>query len=257
MSSAASASAPVDPTAHRPKRVRTGCLTCRERHLKCDEGSPDCHNCKKSGRECKRGVRLNFIDTQCKTPPITPPTHDWDVSFLDESRDIASDYKGGLARYAHILPEDLPVPNPTQESTFDFSNGLVDDSNLQHQGLPSLQSFAAESMEVYSRNNDYSHDPNVDGHGSVSSDSTFTSTTLNPPSHASYPDPQQTLTPPSETRGPLNNAEELLFMQVFVEEVGLWMDSMDPYKHVSQPLKGALGELMTVVLPSFAFRRFP
>jgi hypothetical protein len=26
-----------------------------------------------------------------------------------------------------------------------------------------------------------------------------------------------------------------LFMQVFVEEVGLWMDSMDPMKHVSLP----------------------
>ena len=27
--------------ASKPKRVRTGCLTCRERHLKCDEGTPD------------------------------------------------------------------------------------------------------------------------------------------------------------------------------------------------------------------------
>jgi Fungal Zn(2)-Cys(6) binuclear cluster domain len=33
--------------ASRPKRVRTGCLTCRERHLKCDEGMPDCQNCRK------------------------------------------------------------------------------------------------------------------------------------------------------------------------------------------------------------------
>ena len=234
MSSATSTSVPVEPAATRPKRVRTGCLTCRERHLKCDEGSPDCHNCKRSGRECKRGVRLNFIDTQCKTPPITPPMHDWEgVSFLDESREIASEYKGGLGRYAHILPEELPIPDHTQETSFDFSAGLVDETSLPQQALPSLQSFAAEDMEVYSRNNDYSHDPNGDGQGSVTSDSTFSSATLNPPSHASYPDPQQPLTPPREPRGPLNSAEELLFMQVFVEEVGLWMDSMDPYKHVS------------------------
>jgi hypothetical protein len=26
-------------------------------------------------------------------------------------------------------------------------------------------------------------------------------------------------------------------MQVFVEEVGLWMDSMDPMKHVGSPLQ--------------------
>ena len=234
MSAASNASAPVDSTANRPKRVRTGCLTCRERHLKCDEGSPDCNNCKKSGRECKRGVRLNFIDTQCKTPPITPPMHDWEgVSFLDESREIASEYKGGLGRYAHILPEELPLPDHAQDTSFDFSAGLVDDPSLPQQALPSLQSFAAEGMEIYSRNNDFSNDPNGDGQSSVASDSTFSSSTLNPPSHGSYPDPQQTLTPPNESRGPLNSAEELLFMQVFVEEVGLWMDSMDPYKHVS------------------------
>jgi len=34
----------------------------------------------------------------------------------------------------------------------------------------------------------------------------------------------------------LDNQEETLFMQVFVEEVGLWMDSMDPLKHFSRLL---------------------
>jgi hypothetical protein len=63
--------------ASKPKRVRTGCLTCRERHLKCDEGLPNCQNCRKSSRVCKRGVRLNFIDTTVKNPPIIPPTADW------------------------------------------------------------------------------------------------------------------------------------------------------------------------------------
>jgi hypothetical protein len=63
--------------ANKPKRVRTGCLTCRERHLKCDEGLPNCQNCRKSSRVCKRGVRLNFIDTQVKSPPMIQPTADW------------------------------------------------------------------------------------------------------------------------------------------------------------------------------------
>lgn len=63
--------------ASKPKRVRTGCLTCRERHLKCDEALPNCLNCRKSSRVCKRGVRLNFIDTTVKSPPMIPPTADW------------------------------------------------------------------------------------------------------------------------------------------------------------------------------------
>ena len=41
------------------KRVRrwhqrgfTGCLTCRRRHVRCDEGSPSCNNCLRLGLEC-------------------------------------------------------------------------------------------------------------------------------------------------------------------------------------------------------------
>ena len=91
---------PADPgSASKPKRVRTGCLTCRERHLKCDEGMPICQNCKKSNRQCKRGVRLNFIDTKVEDAQLVPQTADWNVTFQDESRDIASEYKGGSARY--------------------------------------------------------------------------------------------------------------------------------------------------------------
>jgi hypothetical protein len=71
--------------ASKPKRVRTGCLTCRERHLKCDEGLPNCQNCRKSSRTCKRGVRLNFIDTQVQSPPMIPPTADWAGKFLQSA----------------------------------------------------------------------------------------------------------------------------------------------------------------------------
>nr|POE46757.1 hypothetical protein CFP56_70989 [Quercus suber] len=43
----------------------------------------------------------------------------------------------------------------------------------------------------------------------------------------------------------LDNAEETLFMQVFVEEVGSWMDSMDSMKHFSRLLPfHSLGEPM-------------
>lgn len=73
----AAAAADTTAAANKPKRVRTGCLTCRERHLKCDEGLPNCQNCRKSSRTCKRGVRLNFIDTQVQSPPMIPPTADW------------------------------------------------------------------------------------------------------------------------------------------------------------------------------------
>ena len=222
-------------TAARPKRVRTGCLTCRERHLKCDESVPDCQNCKKSNRECKRGVRLNFIDTTIKTPPITPPTEDWDVVFQDESREIASEYRGGLSRYTAVGAETDGIV-PKQEPQFDFSNTdpMIQAPVLAHQQLPSQTSYPSGGIDAFPQAmqmQDSRQDPHQ-RHGSVNSDSTFSSHTIGANSVSSYSNVKQTLTPPSETRETLTDPEELLFMQVFVEEVGIWMDSMDPYKHV-------------------------
>lgn len=65
------------PAIAKPKRVRTGCLTCRNRHLKCDEAVPVCMNCQKSNRKCERGVRLNFIDLKVEQPPYLLPPVDW------------------------------------------------------------------------------------------------------------------------------------------------------------------------------------
>jgi len=48
----------------------------------------------------------------------------------------------------------------------------------------------------------------------------------------SYSHHEQESDPSEEKREYLNTQEEVLFMQVFVEEVGIWMDSMDPMKHV-------------------------
>ncbi|KAL1836406.1 hypothetical protein VTJ49DRAFT_5172 [Mycothermus thermophilus] len=48
------------------KRTKTGCLTCRKRRIKCDEGKPTCSNCIKSKRECEGySRRLKFTDPLC------------------------------------------------------------------------------------------------------------------------------------------------------------------------------------------------
>ena len=76
----------ASPAPPKSRRVRTGCLTCRERHLKCDEGTPDCLNCRKGSRECKRGLRLNYIDIQTKPIPYVPPTTEWKGKFFRASQ---------------------------------------------------------------------------------------------------------------------------------------------------------------------------
>src|SRR5690349_9284878 len=33
-------------------KVRTGCITCKTRHVKCDERKPTCFRCEKAGMKC-------------------------------------------------------------------------------------------------------------------------------------------------------------------------------------------------------------
>ncbi|EXJ66585.1 uncharacterized protein A1O5_10255 [Cladophialophora psammophila CBS 110553] len=45
-------------------KVRSGCVTCKQRHIKCDEGRPHCQRCIRSKRECK-----GYVDpVQSKKP---------------------------------------------------------------------------------------------------------------------------------------------------------------------------------------------
>ncbi|KAI1340292.1 hypothetical protein F5Y15DRAFT_53385 [Xylariaceae sp. FL0016] len=285
------------------RRVRTGCLTCRERHLKCDEGTPECKNCQKSNRECKRGVRLNFIDMTCKEPPYIPPTVEWAVQFQDESRLIASEYQGGLGRYA---PFDMQVATPPRESHLEAtlrrqSEVIESMKQQQQQQQAEVEQRSAAMLQTpqslyYSDRSGTQLDFGGDAHihsrkssaasfmapmgssgsgayNSILSDpfKTIRDQANRPASHHGYKNsdastaasvaamtgvgpPSATqdgpgghnpdtgaetgmMTPPNDKTGEreyLNSPEELRFMQVFVSEVGVWMDSLDKEKHFSR-----------------------
>ena len=215
---------------NKPKRVRTGCLTCRERHLKCDEALPNCQNCRKSNRVCKRGIRLNFIDTQVQAPPVVPPTQEWTVSFLDESREIANEYKGGLSKYGVLEIE--PTAQTDNSLSFDFSTSVPPPTSVAHQPLPPIQGILPDPYPEEQHNLIYeSHREPPHQHAHPHTESTYSGSNMQGGS-SSYGNPEQN-TPAEGARDYLDTQEEVLFMQVFVEEVGLWMDSMDPMKHVS------------------------
>jgi hypothetical protein len=59
------------------RRTKTGCLTCRKRRIKCDEGHPACRNCQKSKRECLGYDPIFKSQTSPQTiqpaPGIFPP----------------------------------------------------------------------------------------------------------------------------------------------------------------------------------------
>ena len=47
-------------------KVRTGCVTCKARHVKCDEKKPSCERCIKAGRLCEGYVPANQTAKKCE-----------------------------------------------------------------------------------------------------------------------------------------------------------------------------------------------
>jgi hypothetical protein len=41
------------------KRTKTGCQTCRNRRIKCDETKPACNNCTRGKRVCEGNIPTN------------------------------------------------------------------------------------------------------------------------------------------------------------------------------------------------------
>lgn len=255
---AAEAAIAAASSVNKPKRVRTGCLTCRERHLKCDEGMPVCMNCRKSARECKRGIRLNFIDTTCRRPPTMPMSSDWRINFVDESREIAREYVDGEEQYSR---KDSHMTDAIDHdmSTFGYQPAQSSAPMMSQQSIPNMQALQAGDRPMSQQNvNVFAHQEQQQAQqqaqqsqqqqqqtqGMNSGASAFSHASL--PTHHSHHSSQQpspyhqsmrdAKTEPeyqAEAKEILNTQEETLYMQVFVEEVGLWMDSMDSMKHVS------------------------
>lgn len=227
-------------------RVRTGCLTCRDRHLKCDEAFPECQNCKKSNRECRRGLRVNFQEADKNmanwpAPFILPPGPDYQVSFQDESREIASEYKGGAEKYPTPLQRAAGLPGP-----FEYQNHY----HYQHRpSYPNVgsdhsgQSGFAPALSHSRHQSQIHHPPTPNSVATQPSGSTFMATTPNVNYHEPRREPDSL--PPQGTDY-LQDREVVLFMQVYVEEVAIWMDSMDSKKHVCENLSLLYFNILTL-----------
>ncbi|KAF2186577.1 hypothetical protein K469DRAFT_572399 [Zopfia rhizophila CBS 207.26] len=74
MEAAEQTEGPDSPPQTRPKRSRTGCLTCRTRRRKCDEGKPKCQNCISKGFECRYAEAFQFLGRNNFTPEVPSST---------------------------------------------------------------------------------------------------------------------------------------------------------------------------------------
>lgn len=144
------------------RRTRSGCLTCRDRHMKCDEQLPVCQNCIKSQRKCYRGVRLNFIQYSFYNPNL-PWDRSMNFHILDQSITIANLYDGRkyYKSYLHLhSPHDLIYsdeifkldcensgPQNNEDNNFELPNS---NSNV---GTPRLKSSSARNTPKLSSKN--------------------------------------------------------------------------------------------------------
>jgi hypothetical protein len=105
---------------------QTGCLTCRKRHRKCDEGKPICQLCQKTGRRCEygSGIRWSSMDrpghTTSQRIGMTTPTEKLSRhrrTSTAESNSSASSHRQqatqvDLSSFEHVSFDAHQVPDP-------------------------------------------------------------------------------------------------------------------------------------------------
>jgi hypothetical protein len=162
------------------------------------------------------------------------PIHDWNVTFLDESREIASEYRDGLSKYIALEQRQSRTLRTESGLGFDFSGPVIAPSIQHQQALPPIQGMLPDTFQNDPTSLNFDTHPREVHHQHTHSHSESTYSGSNIPTTAgtSYGSAEQQLVTSAEGRDYVRDPNEVLYMQVFVEEVGLWMDSMDADKHV-------------------------
>jgi hypothetical protein len=147
----------------------------------------------------------------------------WAVEFKDESRKTASEYMGGIEMY--------PVRDPAHSRNRSFEPSALHTTYAHHHRISNYSDMASEygSQGGYAPMRSFQNPQHHQLAHSTPSDNMSAQASVNA-FMTPNPDPRDL----QELDGPdyLVDQEEVLFMQVFVEEVGIWMDSMDSKKHV-------------------------
>ncbi|KAF2019313.1 hypothetical protein BU24DRAFT_116978 [Aaosphaeria arxii CBS 175.79] len=121
-------SGPGDHVKHR--RTRSGCYTCRQRRVKCDENHPICERCRKGNRECvypeaqsnaksSRGAKSGQKSGNEGSSPEDLDDDDRLPAILDDEEDeddIASESKRGESNTPGLTVDHSPSPSTEASS---------------------------------------------------------------------------------------------------------------------------------------------
>ncbi|KAH7158220.1 putative Zn(II)2Cys6 transcription factor [Dactylonectria estremocensis] len=231
-------------------RTKTGCLTCRQRHKKCDEQVPVCGSCTLASKTCVYGPGGPRADTSFASPlttttmrqrPLPAVTVTPDGEDMPQIRVLPPpQIQGPLVSFA-------PAPQPAQvagspsanigpmtrlpESPYlGYSPGTSDmltAGGASTRWLDLLASDAAQADAAFSLAPSPTHEAGVKHQGAVNSSGLY-----------------QRLSDLATTTGSsdyqwqefsdivLSDHEAVLFRK-FVEHAALWLDLLDPDRHFS------------------------
>jgi len=210
------------------KRTRTGCRTCRERHLKCDERRPDCGQCIKGKRSCsyERFLKWDKHIERFELPFEVPRPIDFAFGIRDESVTVASEYIGGEEWYALHDRQRKRTDQTVARIANQTSN------NATHTNSPAESSWHG-SVNGHRQSQPQSRNSSDGNHRIINSAANLSINLTPYASLVNGPLTPQLLPPESPRHAMIQDPVEAHFMKVYVEEMGSWMDTMNPIKYVS------------------------
>lgn len=160
------------------KKVRTGCLTCKIRHKRCDETKPDCYRCTSTGRKCD-GYPLPSSSTTVSQPtlPVSGSDIGTPIPSLTRLKQTPASFLLPISAVGAIncdndlndavIPPDLP-PSLSSNTPFDSSyysppsssvavdEASVDEFILRHPGSISIGTSSSLSSAEHASSKTHS-----------------------------------------------------------------------------------------------------
>ncbi|KAL2010896.1 hypothetical protein VTN00DRAFT_3614 [Thermoascus crustaceus] len=199
-------------------RLIKGCLTCRQRHLKCDKTGTGCHRCRQSGRKCLPAPHK---------PEAIAFRHGQNPSLREEAR--------GPPRYGEnrlVFPKDqVWVKMPSRVAFKDETENITAEYDVASIEVHSGKRKPPDIMVTRKSNTSPLSVPSSNG----------TSQTSPPPSQgcSSYAGTNsgsktRLSSPDFSVRGQkLRNFNEALLLRHFRQVLGPWPDAYDYERHFS------------------------
>ncbi|ORY54842.1 uncharacterized protein BCR38DRAFT_357512 [Pseudomassariella vexata] len=229
-------------------RTKTGCLTCRKRHKKCDERSPVCGPCSTSSRECVYSESASGPVSASESRPIAAvsfvgvPTREPDAVAVRQKRQTAS------MPVAAIVPSPQPLFLSRGEVSQPGEMGpLIDPyryayspdtmaSELLTADLASTRWLDLLATDAAQADSGFSLAPSPVPEDSVFNDG-YT-VRANNVTDLSAPDAAESAAVSERHAWQLDQdillqSHEALLFRAFAERASLWLDLFDPHKHFS------------------------